>query len=68
VLFRSVSAVYPGNDVYLLSNSTGAYLYPPQYGTPSITMCFPLFLIIGLAVLVVLGSAALAYAVFKKKI
>ncbi len=63
----TVSAVYPGNDVYTQSNSTGAYLYPPQYGTPSITMCFPLFLIIGL-VLFVLGAAVLAYAVFKKKI
>ncbi|MFH1448181.1 MAG: hypothetical protein ABIG39_04920 [Candidatus Micrarchaeota archaeon] len=47
----TIIAMYPGDDVYLPSNSTASYLYPPLFAGLSITPCFPLFLILGMLML-----------------
>ncbi len=47
----TITALYMGDDVYQASNSTGAYIYPPLFGALNITVCFPLFLVLGLLTL-----------------
>ncbi len=46
-----IVGAYMGGDVYLPSNSTASYLYPPLFGSLGITACFPLFLILGLLIM-----------------
>ncbi|MFH1470109.1 MAG: hypothetical protein ABIF01_00005 [Candidatus Micrarchaeota archaeon] len=47
----TIIALYLGGDVYLPSNSTGAFLYPPMFGALDIGACFPLILVMGLLML-----------------